>query len=183
MNIEPKLIVKFCVLGESHPKGSMKAVPIPSPSGPYRLISSGKRVSIVMSESSKKVKTWMRQIAHEVMAGFRGEIEAHESKYGKARAVNLIDNPLILKVTIERVRPAAHFRANGELKESAPLFPDVQPDLGKVIRAVEDAIEGVLFTNDSRIVQHVTQKQYGDVPQVIIEILALPKTVDEAKAW
>ena len=38
------------------------------------------------------------------------------------------------------------------LKKSAPAFPAVKPDLSKVIRAAEDAMEGVVFKNDSRIV-------------------------------
>jgi len=40
-------------------------------------------------------------------------------------------------------------------------WPDRKPDLDKLIRAVGDALEGVVLTQDSRIVQVDAKKFYG----------------------
>lgn len=43
-----------------------------------------------------------------------------------------------------------------------------RPDLSKLVRAVEDALTGIVFTDDSRVVEIVTAKQYGERPGVLV---------------
>ncbi|MEX0718667.1 MAG: RusA family crossover junction endodeoxyribonuclease, partial [Planctomycetaceae bacterium] len=57
----------------------------------------------------------------------------------------------------------------------APAFPDTTPDLTKLIRGVEDALQSVLLTNDSRVVEQRTRKVWGRREGVLIELFTFPK--------
>ena len=183
MDIEPKSILRFTVLGDAHPKGSHNACPIPNTNGPYIHIATNRRVQVIVAESNKKVVPFMKQIAAEAIAGFKGLKGKGSAKYSQYSAVELNDRPMILRTIVERVRSKNDYRSDGTLKDSARLYPDTKPVMGKVVRAVEDALEGVIFTNDSRIIRHSTEKIFGEVDRVTVELLVLPKSIAEAKVW
>ena len=46
-----------------------------------------------------------------------------------------------------------------------------RPDLGKLARACEDALTGIIWRDDSQIVHEVLVKEYGDPPSVEVEII------------
>jgi len=52
-------------------------------------------------------------------------------------------------------------------------YPVFQPDVGKLARAIEDALTSVLYRDDSQIVQEVLEKQYGAQPGVAILVESL----------
>ena len=94
------------------------------------------------------------------------ETEIWES-YVRAQALNvrpekLLDGPLALAATFYLMSPKS--RPKGQ------AFPDRKPDLDNLVKAVKDALEGVIYTNDSRIVREVAEKRYGDPPRVEIAI-------------
>lgn len=49
-----------------------------------------------------------------------------------------------------------------------------KPDVSKLLRAAEDALTGIIWTDDSRIVDAHPRKFYGDPPRVEIEVQELP---------
>jgi len=54
---------------------------------------------------------------------------------------------------------------------SAPkkrLFPATRPDVDKLARAAHDALKGVAYTDDSRVITGAPTKLYGDEPGVHI---------------
>jgi Holliday junction resolvase RusA-like endonuclease len=65
-------------------------------------------------------------------------------------------------------RPRAHFGARG-LRPAAPAWPTVRPDVLKLARAVEDALTGLVWRDDSQIVVELLTKQYGE--QASCEVL------------
>jgi Holliday junction resolvase RusA-like endonuclease len=74
-------------------------------------------------------------------------------------------------------RPAGHYRTGrfaGELKDSAPHYPDKKPDLDKLIRSTSDGLkEGGAFHDDSQIVTVQAFKIYArldEAPGVDISI-------------
>lgn len=83
-------------------------------------------------------------------------------------------NPLCLTMTFIRQRPSGHFgtgRNEGHLKDWARgLKPTTKPDTLKLGRAVEDAIKGIIYYDDSQIVEHHIQKIYGDKPGVQVMV-------------
>lgn len=67
--------------------------------------------------------------------------------------------------------------------KSAPkrrrTWPDRKPDLDKLVRAVLDALTGVIYTDDARVVRfEELSKDYGDPPRVEIVI----RTIEEGVA-
>lgn len=78
--------------------------------------------------------------------------------------------PLFLGVTFTMPRPKYHFRKDGALKPNAPTYHTTTPDATKLLRAIEDAITGILWHDDSQIaLQHVT-KVYGSTTGAEITI-------------
>lgn len=49
-------------------------------------------------------------------------------------------------------------------------FPDRKPDWSNLVKSVEDALEGVIYTNDSRCVEGFVTKRYGEKPGVRVKI-------------
>jgi crossover junction endodeoxyribonuclease RusA len=75
-------------------------------------------------------------------------------------------------------RPKAHYRTNGELKPSAPQHCTGRiGDLSKLVRAVEDALTGVVYDDDAQIVHLTSQRRYvsgnHESPCAIITITAI----------
>ena len=80
-----------------------------------------------------------------------------------------------LSLAIVRPRPKGHFRSGrnaGQLKDDAPEYPTSKPDATKILRAVEDALTGVLWRDDSQIVRHQISKDYGDQECLIVRVAA-----------
>lgn len=88
------------------------------------------------------------------------------------------DGPMCLKVIFYRERPESHFRKGGGLKANAPAFPHTKPDADKLLRAVQDAMKGVVYTDDSRIVDPQVSKRWGK-QGCDIWLYTLPETVGE----
>jgi Holliday junction resolvase RusA-like endonuclease len=75
-----------------------------------------------------------------------------------------LTGPLELDVAFMFGRPRAHYRTGkraGELKASAPIYCSTRPDLDKLLRAVGDAITGIVVVDDAAIVEVRARKAYG----------------------
>lgn len=78
--------------------------------------------------------------------------------------------PICLTMTFVRLRPKGHFgsgRNEGVLKDWArELTPTRKPDCLKLGRAVEDAMTGIIYKDDSQVIEIHVRKMYGDKPGV-----------------
>lgn len=77
----------------------------------------------------------------------------------------LLTGAIVLYVWIQFPRPKVHFgtgRNAARLKASAPPEHIQKPDLGKCVRAIEDALKGVVWRDDSQVIQHQTRKSWGE---------------------
>lgn len=96
------------------------------------------------------------------------EARAHVGAFHK-----LLDAPLKVSLTFQVLRPKGHFRTGKNatmLRDSAPCFPAQRPDVLKLARAVEDALTGIIWRDDSQIVTERIAKRYADNPGCIVEI-------------
>ena len=73
----------------------------------------------------------------------------------------LFDDPLCASVTFYMLKPKS--------RPKKCLYPDRKPDLDNLEKAVFDALEKVIYTNDSRIVEKHSYKLWGK-PRVNIKI-------------
>jgi crossover junction endodeoxyribonuclease RusA len=75
--------------------------------------------------------------------------------------------PLELRALFVFARPSSHFgtgRNHERLKPSAPIYRWTKPDLDKLLRAIGDALTGIVYRDDARITIVRAEKHYGDGP-------------------
>lgn len=137
--------VQFTVYGHALPGGSKR---------PLR--AGGKKDGkIILVDNNPKTRDWRIEI----------KIVAAELMKGR----DLFAGPLSLDVTFYRPRPKGHYGAHG-VKKSAPKYPITRPDRTKLLRPLEDALTGVLWRDDSQIVDGNTKKRYGEPARVEIKV-------------
>lgn len=84
------------------------------------------------------------------------------------------NGPVFLKLIFVRERNASDYLTDGRtLRKGAPRFPDTAPDGDKLDRAVWDALTGIAFTNDARVVGWLGLKRFGEPARVIVELTLL----------
>lgn len=112
---------------------------LPGPQG-----SKNRNAANALYESSAKVKPWRQDV-----------------KFAALEAVGagwtLLDGPLVASMTFTFARPRGHYRTGRNallLRDAAPLRPSVVPDLSKILRATEDALTGVVWADDARVVEY-----------------------------
>jgi crossover junction endodeoxyribonuclease RusA len=143
--------VEFTVLGLPQPQGSKTTV-----------VRKGRRP--VMREDSPLTEPWRATVAARAQAAMAGR--------------QLRSGALRMRVVFVFPRPAAHFgtgRNHGRLKASAPLYCRTRPDVDKLLRAIGDALTGLVFRDDAQLVIVQAEKHYGEPPHafVVVEELAL----------
>ena len=74
----------------------------------------------------------------------------------------LLDGPLQVVLTFYLQRPPSIPKRR--------QHPDRKPDLDNLSKAVLDALQGIIFTTDSRIVRLDLWKHYGDPPRTEIAL-------------
>ena len=120
---------------------------IPKPGGSKTpgVAKSGK---IYLRPACKGVKAWMETVALSAMM-----------QHG---TLPPLPGPLIASLRFHMPRPKSHFRANGrELSKKAPLHHTYKPDFTKLVRATEDALKGILWEDDSQIIEQGGGKQWA----------------------
>lgn len=150
--MKARKVLEFRVDGIPQPRGSKKAITVP-----------GQRRGLLIDDN-KKSGPWMARV------------KRHAEEIMKGREI--FTGPLSLKVIFFRERPKGHRRKNGQVKPSAPAFPATRPDSSKYMRAVEDAMSKVVYTDDGQLVDSWPSKRWGK-PGVLIQLFRLPETVGE----
>lgn len=75
-----------------------------------------------------------------------------------------VKTPIEIAIAFRMARPAGHWSANPKkpgLKASAPMVPIVKPDIDKLVRTTLDAMTGILFDDDSAVVELNVSKMYA----------------------
>ncbi|MDP5277249.1 RusA family crossover junction endodeoxyribonuclease [Chengkuizengella axinellae] len=85
----------------------------------------------------------------------------------------LLDCPLVLRITFYRSIPTRFTKAERRQIQSGELRPITKPDIDNYVKAIKDALNKVIWTDDSKVVDLHAGKYYSDKPRVEIEILEL----------
>lgn len=140
--------VTLTVYGHPAPQGSKRAFALRKNG-----VLTGK--AAVIESSHDRVKSWRQAVVDEARS-------AMTTTYPHRVAINASQFPLCDPVTAVIVfslrRPKSHYRTGANshlLTDRAPARPGKAPDLSKLCRATEDALEEVgLLDNDSLIVEY-----------------------------
>jgi Holliday junction resolvase RusA-like endonuclease len=121
---------------------------IPAPGGSKRGFYIKKIKRVVMAPDCARTRSWMDSVACFAKAA-----------YSKL----LLTGPLRLEIEFRILRPQGHYGTGknaGTLKDSAPKYPIVKPDGVKLTRSTEDAMKGIVWRDDSQVVEHCIRKVY-----------------------
>ncbi len=125
---------EFRVYGRPQQRGSKRAMPL-------------KNGKTIMVDANKNSRAWMDAVAAEAAAAWDGR--------------DLLQGPVAISVTFEFKRPKAHLRKNGDVKPAAPELFTSSPDLDKLLRALGDALTGVVYADDRQVaLYHDCEKRY-----------------------
>lgn len=113
---------------------------IPGPQGSKRHVGNGR-----MIESSAKVKPWRDAVTNIA-------VQARS-----AAGIDLLDGPLRVDMVFTFLRPRSHYgtgRNNWLIRSNAPAQPMSAPDLSKLARATEDALNKFAWVDDARVAEY-----------------------------
>lgn len=137
-------MIAFTVYGQPATAGSKKGFINP------------KTKRIIITDDNPKSRPWKALVTDAARQAQRPDIA-------------LLTGPLHVHMAFYTPRPKGHYGARG-VRPSAPLHPTVKPDVLKLARAVEDALSGVIYRDDSQIVEERISKSYGEPARVEITI-------------
>lgn len=152
------MILQFFVQGLPKPAGSKRAFPIFRGSGPSKQF-----VRAVVTDACATSKDWKTTVAWEA-----------KSRWGGGP---LIDGAIRLELRFVLPRAKGHYgsgKNRSKLKESSPKRHLSKPDVLKLARAVEDALTGVVWLDDSQIVEEYLEKRYAGMADPALGIRELP---------
>lgn len=125
--------IEFAVLGEPSPEGSTKAFYIPKLNR-----------TVITHQNQKSLEAWRNRVATEAQRMIEDLpwVADGDSAY-------TVDVEFVLS------RPAS-------ISAHRRLHPIVKPDIDKLIRAINDALTGILFCDDCQVVSMSVVKDYND---------------------
>lgn len=97
------------------------------------------------------------------MAAQQAMIEANHG-------IAVIDQPVRLDILAEMAIPASWSRRKKNDAIIGNIKPSGRPDLSNVIKQIEDALNGVVFCDDSLVVTLRASKRYGVQPKLVITV-------------
>lgn len=112
-----------------------------------------------MREDNEATRPWRNAVAWNA-----GQAMVVRDEMGEASRRPPLTGPLALTAAFYFPRPKSHFRTGkhaGELKANAPEWCATKPDTDKLLRAVGDAITGVIVQDDAQLVHLTATKRYG----------------------
>lgn len=128
---------------------------VPAPQG------SKTRTKWGVREDNPATRPWRSAVAWEATAAMQG------------RAA--LTGPLRLEVVFAFPRPRSHFgtgRNADRLKDTAPTFHSAKPDCDKLVRAIGDALSGIVCRDDAEFSVVEARKVYGS-PSAAIRVSSL----------
>ena len=81
-----------------------------------------------------------------------------------------LDCPLVVEMDVYRQIPKSTSKKRRKLKNERVIRPVVKPDVTNYAKGIEDALNGIVYKDDSQIVELTIRKFYSDNPRVEIEI-------------
>ena len=83
----------------------------------------------------------------------------------------LPEGPLALVIDVYKQIPKSFNKKKVEAAGRGDLRPTTKPDTDNYVKAIKDALKGVLWKDDSQVVELVARKWYGDRPRIEITLM------------
>ena len=137
-------VIKFTVYGSAVPKARPKMVMNKYTGRPHMY-------------TAEKTRNWEDSVL--------GQSLAHKPD-------KLIEGPIWLMIKIFKQIPKSWSKKKYMQAINGEILPTGRPDLSNYIKSIEDAENGIFWSDDGQVVSYLegTGKVYGDEPKVEIEI-------------
>jgi Holliday junction resolvase RusA-like endonuclease len=86
---------------------------------------------------------------------------------------NLFDGPVALDLLLLMGVPVSWSGKKRNLALSGEIIPETKPDCSNVLKAVEDAMNGIVFLDDKQIADLNVKKRYASTPGVMVKVWEL----------
>ena len=83
------------------------------------------------------------------------------------------DGPLVVIALVERSIPKSWSKKKKEEARLGAIRPTSRPDLDNYLKIILDSCNGIVFCDDSQIVEIAAGKIYGDHPRVLVKFSGL----------
>jgi Holliday junction resolvase RusA-like endonuclease len=123
----------------------------------------------VIESSHDRVKSWRQAVVDEARA-WRDQLGGRPP----------LDGPLEVAMTFWLPRPKGHYgtgRNARQLRPTAPPYPAGKPDVGKLARATEDALTGIVWHDDAQVIRYAPLAKLYVLPTVWDVGLSAPGAV------
>jgi Holliday junction resolvase RusA-like endonuclease len=171
-------MIQFVVYGKPQPQGSTrtfipqrKACPKCEQSFVYKDEKTGKNqvklevecpkchafLRPILTSDNAELSTWRQEVTQAALEAVKGPHDPEDLPFPKGIAV-------AMRLSFYLLRPA-----------SAPkrvTHPVTRPDAGKLARAIEDALTGVVYRDDGQIVLRTVEKDFGAPQRVEVAVWA-----------
>lgn len=105
---------------------------------------------------AKRMKAWKRLVGQYAQAAmFRH---------------SMVTGPVELSIVVYRCKGLPRSRAARADALAGLVVPTTSPDATNLQKAAEDALQGIVYENDSQVVDVRTQKRYSLDPRLVIEV-------------
>ena len=88
----------------------------------------------------------------------------------KLRLEKLLCGELEVTVNIYRSVPKSFSKKNNAMALREDIRPITKPDVSNIVKGIEDALNGILWRDDSQIVDLHVSKFYSEIPRVEVFI-------------
>lgn len=146
-----RLLTQFWVPGKPATAGSKTAYRTP-------------QGRMIVTPASKFTRPWMAHVKAVAQGVFSGELEL---------------GPVELCIEFHLLRPGGHYKSDGialSTQGRRKTHHISKPDTTKLLRAIEDALTGILWKDDTQVVSQQTRKCYvhqWEQPGALVAIYAI----------
>lgn len=102
---------------------------------------------------------------------FESQIAARSAIAMTGRAI--IEGPVHLEIAFEFEPPKSWSKAKKKMARSGGIHHIVKPDLSNLQKSIEDAMNKIVYQDDSQIVSASTIKRYGHKPKISVKVRTL----------
>lgn len=95
---------------------------------------------------------------------------------------SLLEGPIKMKLVVYRSMPGYLSKSpkKAAAAEAGEVVPTSKPDIDNYLKGVKDALKGVIWKDDSQVVEVYALKRYSARPRIELKIIEL-QTADPAK--
>ena len=115
-------------------------------------------------EKSRNYKAYVRLLATQAM---------------KDRGFTMIEGPCVLSINAYFEVPKSKSKKFREAALNGLEYPTKKPDIDNIIKAIQDALNGLAYKDDALIVRLGVTKLYSEIPRVEVSLIEWDREQNE----